>query len=92
MVPSHTTPHQAYGKSQRHRDRDDSLMSNSVLNWVVVAQILFVLGKTGTELDADAAYHLMYIMSIRAKPTGTKLHSPCSWDHPVVLLLLDRVH
>lgn len=39
-------------------------MSNTVLNWDVVAQILFVLGKTGRELNADTVYHLMYLMSI----------------------------
>lgn len=33
-------------------------MSNNVLNGDLVAQILFVLGKMGTEVDADAAYHL----------------------------------
>lgn len=72
------TPHRDYGKTQRHRGRDNSLMSDNVLNWDVVAQILFVLGKTGTEVDADAMYHLTYVMSIRAKPTGSKLHLSCS--------------
>lgn len=58
MDPGHMTPCQAYGKTQRYRSRDNSLMSNNVLNGDLVAQILFVLGKMGTEVDADAAYHL----------------------------------
>lgn len=58
MDPGHMTPCQAYGKTQRYRSRDNSLMSNNVLNGDLVAQILFVLEKMGTEVDADAAYHL----------------------------------
>lgn len=58
MDPGHMTPCQEYGKTQRYRSRDNSLMSNSVLNRDVFAQILFVLGKMGTEVDADAVYHL----------------------------------
>lgn len=50
-------PCQEYGKTQRCRGRDSSLESNHVLNWDVVAQILFVSGKMGTEVDVDAMYH-----------------------------------
>lgn len=58
MNSGYTTPRQEYGKTQRCKGRDDSLLSNNVLNWDVVAQILFVLGKMGTEVDADAMCHL----------------------------------
>lgn len=66
-------------------------MTNSILNWNVVAQILFVLEKRETEVDANPTYQLTYVMSIRAKPVGSCVY-PVARIIPLQLLLCDRVH
>ena len=58
MGPGPAMLYREYGKTQRRRGRDNSPASNGVFSWDVVAQILFVLGKKGMEVYADAVYHL----------------------------------
>lgn len=58
-------------------------MSN---NWNVVAQILFLLEKREIEMDANSAYRLTYVLSIRAESVESCVY-PVAWIIPLQLLL-----
>lgn len=63
-------------------------MSN---NWNVVAQILFLLEKREIEMDANPAYHLTYVLSIRAESVESCVY-PVASIIPLQLLLCVTVY